>query len=182
MLLPAYVLPPLQHRGTGSSLSQTSPAWIFSPCCCSSGNRLLLCGCCQQIHSSAGSLGATTSLRVNPAAAVSEASSAGWGGQHAPSWYSPWAVRESLLRLTFMFAELLSHFLTPLSLCSLPFLIYVIPHEVLLLWQIILFLASGSSILELDGTGSVQNEGSFWQLFTETTPIAPCYQTLAILT
>jgi len=34
-------------------------------------------------------------------------------------------------------------------------------------------LASGESVLEPAGTGSIRQGGSFWQLLTETTPVAP---------
>jgi len=34
-------------------------------------------------------------------------------------------------------------------------------------------LASSRSVLELAGVGSVEHRGSFWQLLTETTSIAP---------
>lgn len=33
-------------------------------------------------------------------------------------------------------------------------------------------LASGGSVLEPAGVGSVRHWGSFWQLLTETTPVA----------
>jgi len=36
-----------------------------------------------------------------------------------------------------------------------------------------LALASGGSVLELAGTGSIGHTGSFWQLLTEATPVAP---------
>jgi len=39
--------------------------------------------------------------------------------------------------------------------------------------MIVLALASGVSILELAGTGFVRHGGSFSQLLTEATPIAP---------
>jgi len=45
-----------------------------------------------------------------------------------------------------------------------------------------LALASGGSVMELAGTGSVRHEGRFWQLLTEATPVAtllpkPCHTT-----
>ena len=46
-------------------------------------------------------------------------------------------------------------------------------------------LASGGSILEPAGTGSVRHGGSFWQLLTEShpcTPHHPPYQNLAMQT
>jgi len=87
--------------------------------------------------------------------------------------------------LTLVSAELfLSHHLTPLS--SLPFhrrfffplLNYVIT-EVLPPLLIGLALASSGSILEPAGIGSIRHRGSFSQLLTEATPIAPRYRTLA---
>jgi len=45
-----------------------------------------------------------------------------------------------------------------------------------------LALASSGSVLELAGTGSVRHGGSFWQLLTEATFIAPRYQNLAMQT
>ena len=43
-----------------------------------------------------------------------------------------------------------------------------------------LALASGESVLELVGIGSIRHGGSFWQLLTEATPVAsplpkPCH-------
>jgi len=72
---------------------------------------------------------------------------------------------------------LLSHRLTPLFGCSsadcfFPLLNYVIP-EVLPLSLMGSALASGGSVLEPAGTGSVGRGGSFWQLPTEATPLAP---------
>jgi len=73
----------------------------------------------------------------------------------------------------------LSHHLTPLSgllfHCRFfPLLKYVIP-EVLppLLMGLGLALASGGSVLEPAGTGFIRHEGSFSQLLTEATFIAP---------
>jgi len=43
-------------------------------------------------------------------------------------------------------------------------------------------LASGGSILEPAGAGSAGLGGRFWQLLTEVTRVAPCYQNLAMLT
>jgi len=40
-------------------------------------------------------------------------------------------------------------------------------------------LASGGSVLEPAGTGSIRHGGSFWQLLTEAVPVAPHYQNLA---
>jgi len=54
----------------------------------------------------------------------------------------------------------------------LPFLNYVIP-EALPPSLIGSALASGGSHLEPSGTGCVRHGGSFWQLLTEATPIAP---------
>jgi len=42
-------------------------------------------------------------------------------------------------------------------------------------------LASGGSVLEPAGIGSILHGGNFWQLLTEATPVAPCYQNLAVL-
>jgi len=91
---------------------------------------------------------------------------------------------------TLVSAELfLSHHITPLSplpfhhrFFFLPLPKYVIT-EVLPLSLICLALASGGSILELAGTGFIRHGGSFSQLPTEATPIAPsCYQNLAMQT
>jgi len=49
---------------------------------------------------------------------------------------------------------------------------YVIP-EALPPLLMGLALASGGSILEPTGTGSVRHGGSFWELLTEATPVAP---------
>jgi len=71
-----------------------------------------------------------------------------------------------------------SHIVSLLSLTAVPpqffppLLSYVIP-EVLPLSLMGSALASGGSVLELAGTGSVGHGGSFWQLLTEATPIAP---------
>jgi len=70
-----------------------------------------------------------------------------------------------------------SHHLTPLFSCSSadffsPLLNYVIP-KVLPLSLMGSALASGGSVLEPAGTGSVGHGGSFWQLLTEATPVAP---------
>jgi len=121
---------------------------------------------------------------------------------HGPPWTargqpaSPWssaraAMEDSLLQhlehllpppssLTLVSAELfLSHHLTPLS--SLPFhcssfffllLKYIIP-KALPLSLIGLALSRGRSILEPDGSGFIRHGGSFSQLLTEATPIAP---------
>jgi len=74
---------------------------------------------------------------------------------------------------------LLSHVPTPLSCCKchyagffFPLLSYIIP-EVLPSWLMGLALVSGGSILEPAGTGSIRHRGSFWQLLTEATPVAP---------
>jgi len=94
--------------------------------------------------------------------------------------------------LTLMSAELfLSHHLTPLSSLrfyynSFPRLKYVIT-EVLPPSPIGLVLASGGSISEPAGTGFIRHGGSFLQLLTEATPIAPllpkpCHQNLATQT
>ena len=88
--------------------------------------------------------------------------------------------------LTLGSAELfLPHHLTPLStlLCFLqsfflPLLKHVIT-EALPLSLIGLALASGGSNLARAGTGFVRHGGSFSQLLTEATPIAPHYQNLA---
>jgi len=76
-------------------------------------------------------------------------------------------------------AELfLSHRLTPLSrLLShrsflLPLLKYIVT-EVLPPLLMGLALASGGSVLEPAGTGFIRHGGSFSQLLTEATPIAP---------
>ena len=76
--------------------------------------------------------------------------------------------------LTLVSAELfLSHILTPLFSCSfIALLKYVIP-EVLPLSLIDSALASSRSVLEPAGIGSIRHRGSFWQLLTEATPIAP---------
>jgi len=80
--------------------------------------------------------------------------------------------------LTLVSAELfLSHRLTPLSELLLhcrccPLLKYVLT-EALPLSLIGLTLASGGSILETAGAGSIRYGGSFSQLLTEATPIAP---------
>jgi len=80
--------------------------------------------------------------------------------------------------LTLVSAELfLSYRLTPLSRlvyrCSFfPLLKYVIP-EALPLSLIGLALASSGSVFELAGAGFIRHEGSFLQLLTEATPIAP---------
>jgi len=114
------------------------------------------------------------------------------GGQPASPWSSSRAAREgSLLRrfghllpppssLTLVSAELfLSDHLTHLSslhfhqrVFFLPFLNYVIP-EALPQLLIGLALASSGSILEPAGTGFIRHGGSFLQLLTEVTPIAP---------
>jgi len=43
-------------------------------------------------------------------------------------------------------------------------------------------LASSGSVLEPAGTGSIRYGGSFSQLLTESTPIAPHYQNLVMQT
>ena len=43
-------------------------------------------------------------------------------------------------------------------------------------------LASGGSVLEPAGIGSIRHRGSFWDLLTEATPVAPRYQNLATQT
>jgi len=43
-------------------------------------------------------------------------------------------------------------------------------------------LASGRSVLEPAGVGSFGHRGSFWQLLTEATAAAPCYQNFAMQT
>jgi len=43
-------------------------------------------------------------------------------------------------------------------------------------------LASGGSVLEPAGTGFIKYGGSFWQLLTKATPVAPRYQNLATQT
>jgi len=57
----------------------------------------------------------------------------------------------------------------------LPLLKYVIP-EALPLSLIGLTLPSGGSVLESAGTGFIRHGGSFSQLLTEATPIAPLLQ------
>jgi len=82
--------------------------------------------------------------------------------------------------LSLVSAELfLSHRLIPLSLLPfhhrvffLPCLKYVIP-EALPPLLFGLALASGGSVLEPAGTGFIRHGGSFSQLLTEATPIAP---------
>jgi len=98
-------------------------------------------------------------------------------GDSAPMSQAPPPPRSSL---TLGSAELfLSHRLTLLaSLLShpevffLPLLKYVIP-EVLPPSLIGLALASGGSVLEPAGTGCIRHGGSFSQLLTEATPMAP---------
>jgi len=76
-------------------------------------------------------------------------------------------------------AELfLSHALTPhfwllLVLCRVFPLLHCVIPEVLPPSLMGSALASGGSVLELSGTGSVGHRGSFWQLLTEATPVAP---------
>jgi len=43
-------------------------------------------------------------------------------------------------------------------------------------------LASGGSVLESAGIGSIRHGGSCWHLLTEATPVAPCYHSLAMQT
>jgi len=71
----------------------------------------------------------------------------------------------------------LSHILTPLyccccAACLFPLFKYVIT-EALLPSLMGSALASGGSVLEVAGIGSIRNGGSFRQLLTESTPIAP---------
>jgi len=81
----------------------------------------------------------------------------------------------------------LSHHLTPLSQmpshCSffLLFLKYFI-IELLPPLPIGLALASSRSVLQLAGTAFVRRGESFWQLLTEATPKATCYQNFATQT
>lgn len=71
---------------------------------------------------------------------------------------------------------LLSHSLTPLSLCNgagyLLLLNSVIP-EALPLSLLGSALASGGSVLEPAGIGSLRHGESFWQILTKETPVAP---------
>jgi len=96
--------------------------------------------------------------------------------------------------LTLVSAELfLSYRLTPLSGCccggvspSHPLLHCTTP-EVLRPWLMSSPSASGRSILEAAGIGSIRHGGSFWQLLTEAAPVAsphnqnPATQTQHIL-
>jgi len=121
-------------------------------------------------------------------------------GQPALPWSSTRAAKEEPLlwhlehllpppsSLTLVSAELfLSHRPTPPSNCPLttdfflPLLKYVIT-ETLPPLLTGLALASGGSILELAGTGFIRHGGSFSQLLTEATPVAPRYQNLATQT
>jgi len=78
--------------------------------------------------------------------------------------------------------HILTHLLT-LLLCSsfFPLLKTAIPE---LLGPSLMgsALASSGSVLELAGIGSVGHGRSFWQLLTEATPAASCYQNLATQT
>jgi len=85
----------------------------------------------------------------------------------------------ALPSLALVSAELfLSHSLTPLSHCRLFFLLllnYVLP-EALPPSLMGSALASRGSVLEPAGIASIGHRGSFWQLLTEATPVAPTPQ------
>ena len=72
-----------------------------------------------------------------------------------------------------------SHFISLLSNCHLTAVLFFLPFvksiitEALPLFLIALALASSRSVLEPAGTGCIRYGGSFSQLLTEATPIAP---------
>jgi len=104
-----------------------------------------------------------------------------------PTWSPPWAAGESLL---WQLNDLLLCFFTDFDVCRAvsltfspssltaaaqcfsPFLKNIIV-EVQLMSLTGSVLASGGSILELTGAGSVWHEASFWSLLTDATPTVP---------
>jgi len=145
------------------------------------GSQLLQASTCSSVRSLPWATGGYLLHRGPPWAA---------GGQPASPWSSSWAVGEnSLLRHLEYLLPLLLHKLWCLQSCFchiisvlsldcrfaagfFPLLRYVIT-EALPPSLMGLALASTRSILEPAGTGSTRHGGSFSQLLTEATPIAP---------
>ena len=167
----------VRHRVT-SPASKPAPAW--APL--STGTQVLP-GACSGI----GSPWAAASFRVHPLAPP-------WGPPQAAVWISalewpsmgcrrisapvPGALPPHPSSLTLVSAELfLSCIFTPVSnwSCDCPgfFPLFSYITEVLPPSLMGMTLASGRSIMELAGSGSIKHRGGFQQILTEASAVAP---------
>jgi len=98
----------------------------------------------------------------------------GLRGNPAPGALPPPPSSLTLVSAVLVLPRILTRLLScKMPLCSFsPLLKYVIT-EVLPLSLMGSALASGGSVLEPAGIGFIRHGGSFWQLLTEATPIAP---------
>ena len=186
--LQAQAAPAWVPHGVTSPASKLAPAWAplptgprILPETCSSmdspqGHSLLWTSTCSGVGPHPGcrwrSAPPWTSMGCRGTACLTVIFITGCRGVSAVAAGAPPPPPSSL---TLVSAELfLTRIVTPSSHCRFffPLLKHVIP-EALPLSLMGSALASSRSILELAGIGSVRHGGSFWQVLTEATPLAP---------